>query len=197
MPIFAVLQAMGFLVRVDEEVREVVEVLEGLGKLCHRSSSVADNPAKALAKRLDGQLATVYGSAGLMAAAAMRFKCDLNEYAKVPAFWNYLPELDHNEIEGWGGDTEVARRHLVPVFLRDPEEHERVGLRFKITKRLIEPHVADVVELWPEGRSDLARLMSTIFVTQLASIYVGLARGVDPGPVEILDRLKADLAQES
>jgi hypothetical protein len=35
-----------------------------------------------------------------------------------------------------------------------------------------------------------------IFVTQLASIYVGIARGVDPGPVEILEQLKTDLAKE-
>ena len=196
LPLLAVLQEMGFLVRTHEEVEETIDVLERLGKLCHRSRPIADNPAKSLAKRLDGKIAVVYGGAGIMAAAAMRFKCDLNEYAKVPAFWNFIPELNHNEVEGWGGGSEVAKEHLVPVLLRDPEEHERNALRFETTKRLIEPYAADVVELWPEGSSDLARLFSMVFVTQLASIYVGLARGVDPGPVEVLVQLKAQLAEE-
>jgi glucose/mannose-6-phosphate isomerase len=195
LPILAVLQEMGFLVRMKQDVDEAIEVLEHLGKLCHRSRSVADNPAKGLAARLDGKVAMIYGS-GIMATAAMRFKCDLNEYAKVPAFWNFLPELDHNEIEGWGGGAEVTRKYLVPVLLRDPDELERIALRFEITKGLIAPHAADVVEVWPEGTCGLARLLSVVFVTQLASIYVGLARGVDPGPVEVLERLKAELANE-
>jgi glucose/mannose-6-phosphate isomerase len=196
LPILAVLEAMGFLVRMKEDVLEAIEVLEDLGKRCHRSRSITENPAKSLAQSLDGKVAVAYGSAGLMTTAAMRFKCDLNEYAKVPAFWNYLPELDHNEIEGWGGHTEVGREYLVPVLLRDPHEHHRIARRFEITKKLIEPHVADIVELWPEGTSNLARLLSMIFVTQLASIYVGIARDVDPGPVEILEQLKADLAKQ-
>ena len=196
LPILAVLQEMGFLVRMDEDVEETVDVLERLGKLCHRSQPVADNPAKSLAKRLDGKIAVVYGGAGPMATAAMRFKCDLNEYAKVHAFWNFIPEANHNEVEGWGGASDVARENLVPVFLRDPEEHERIALRFDVTKELVETYASDVVELWPEGSSVLARLFSMVFVTQLASIYVGLARGVDPGPVEVLERLKAQLTEE-
>ena len=43
----------------------------------------------------------VYGGHGLSAVAAYRFKCDLNEYGKTPAFADWLPELDHNEIVGW------------------------------------------------------------------------------------------------
>jgi glucose/mannose-6-phosphate isomerase len=197
LPILAVLQEMGFLVRMKDDVDETIEILERQGKLCHRSRSVADNPAKSLARKLDGKVAVAYGTPGLMATAAMRFKCDLNEYAKVPAFWNFLPEADHNEVEAWGGGAEVVAGQLVAVMLRDPEEHHRNSLRFEVTKRLISSHGAGVIELWPEGTSDLARLISMIFVTQLASIYVGLARGVDPGPVEVLERLKSQLAQET
>ena len=194
-PILAVLQQMGFLVRTEADVYETIEVLDRLGKLCHRSRSTRDNPAKALAKRLDGKVPVVYGSEGLTRTAAMRFKTDLNEYAKVPAFWNYLPELDHNEIEGWSGAGDV-REHLAVVLLRDPEEHPRNSLRFEVTRRLIRPLVSDVVELRPEGTCALARLFSLVFVTQLASIYVGLARGVDPGPVDVLEALKTELSKE-
>ena len=197
LPILAVLQEMGFLVRMQADVEETVEILERLGKLCHRSLPAGENPAKSLALRVSGKVPVAYGTPGLMATAAMRFKCDLNEYAKVPAFWNFLPEADHNEVEAWGGGAEAVRDDLVAILLRDQQEHQRNALRFEITKRLIESSGADVIELWPEGSSDLARLLSMIFVTQLASIYVGLARGVDPGPVEVLERLKAELAQES
>ncbi|MGH2755524.1 MAG: SIS domain-containing protein, partial [Actinomycetota bacterium] len=114
----------------------------------------------------------------------------------VPAFWNHLPELDHNEIEGWGNGSELVREHFTVVLLRDADEHQRNALRFDVTKRLIEPLVSDIVELRSEGSSALARLFSMVFVTQLASIYVGLARGIDPGPVNVLESLKNELAKE-
>ncbi|MDQ4025946.1 MAG: bifunctional phosphoglucose/phosphomannose isomerase, partial [Actinomycetota bacterium] len=122
------------------------------------------------------------------------FKCDLNEYGKAPAFWNQLPELDHNEIVGWNQLSELTRSKFVLVLLRDAGEHERIAIRFEVTRRLVEDSFADVVEVHSEGSSLLARLLSLIFVTQLAAIYVGLAYGIDPGPVEVIQRLKAELA---
>ena len=80
------------------------------------------------------------------------------------------------------------------MFLRDRGEHERVALRFEITKPLIERNVAEVVEVWSEGDGVVARLLSLIFVTQMAAIYVGLGYGVDPGPVEVIQRLKTELS---
>jgi glucose/mannose-6-phosphate isomerase len=83
----------------------------------------------------------------------------------------------------------------VTVILRDVEEHPRVALRMDITKRLIEDNVAEVVEVRAEGHSVLARVLSLVFVTQLAAIYVGLSYGVDPGPVAVIQQLKSELAQ--
>ena len=57
----------------------------------------------------------IYGG-GLTTAAAYRWKCELNENAKLPAFSNTLPELDHNEIAGWEGG-EGSR--LAAVFIED------------------------------------------------------------------------------
>jgi glucose/mannose-6-phosphate isomerase len=138
----------------------------------------------------------VYGGYPLGSVAAYRFKCDLNEYGKTPAFWNQLPELDHNEIVGWNQLADLTSEKFVAVLLRDSEEHERVSLRFDITRRLIEQNLAEVVEVTTEGISPMARLLSLVLVTQLASIYVGLAYGIDPAPVEVIQQLKAELASK-
>ena len=80
-------------------------------------------------------------------------------------------------------------------MLRDEQEHSRVSLRFEVTKHLIEHSAAEVVELSTAGVSPLARVLSLIYVTQLAAIYVGLGNGVDPGPVEVIQKLKSELAE--
>lgn len=193
LPILAVMNEMGVSPDLQADMDETIKVLSEMAPRCHRERSVTENPAKDLAARIKDRIPVVYGGYGVGATAAYRFKCDLNEYGKTPAFWNEIPELDHNEIVGWNKLDDLTSRHFVVVLLREPGEHERVNLRFDVTRRLIEDRVAEFIEVNAEGESVLARLLSLIFVTQLASIYVGLAYGVDPGPVDVIMKLKDEL----
>ena len=194
MPLLASLQNMGLIPEVADDVDETSKVVAEIAARCHRSVPAAQNPAKELALKPHGKIPVIYGGSGLGATAAMRFKSDLNEYGKAPAFWNFFPELNHNEIVGWNKVAEVTKEHFVLVLLREEGEHPRIKHRFEITQGLIEDQVGEVVELHAEGASSLARLMSLIFITQLAAIYLGLANNVDPGPVESIMKLKSELA---
>ncbi len=195
LPILAVLVRVGLAPDLRSDVDDAIDVLGDIASRCHRKRAQVENPAKSLAARLTGRIPVVYGGQGLGATAAYRFKCDLNEYGKTPAFWGTLPELDHNEIVGWHELAELTSRNFVLVLLRDEEEHPRIKLRFEITRSLIEHRFADVIEIQAEGTSALARLLSLILVTQLAAIYVGLAKEVDPGPVDVIQKLKSDLSK--
>jgi glucose/mannose-6-phosphate isomerase len=195
MPLLASLQNMGLIPEMAEEVDETVKVVSEMAAKSIRSIPAGDNPAKQLAAKLIGKIPVIYGGHGVGGTAAMRFKCDLNEYGKSPAFWNFFPELNHNEVVGWNKVADVTKEHFVLVLLREEGEHPRIVHRFEITEGLIHGHFNEVVEVHAEGLSPLARLMSLIFITQLAAIYVGLAHGVDPGPVETIMKLKSELAK--
>lgn len=194
LPLLAVLDKMGLVSEMSADVEETVAVLEDLAVRCDRSVPAATNPAKALANDLRGKIGVIYGGSAVSQTAAMRFKCDINEYGKVPAFWNAFPELDHNEIVGWTGLTEITKETFHLVHLRDADESPRVALRFEITHDLVGQNLAGMTEVRSEGVSPLARLFSLVFITQLASIYVGLAQEVDPGPVAVIQELKSRLA---
>ena len=194
LPILAVLVQTGLVPDMRQDMEEAIEVLGEMASRCHRKRPTDENPAKQLAAKIQGRVPVVYGGTGVGATAAYRFKCDLNEYGKTPAFWHELPELDHNEIVGWNQLSDLTRSSFALVFLRDRAEHDRIGLRFDITRSLIERNVAEITEVWAEGDGVVARLLSLIFITQLAAIYVGLGYGVDPGPVEVIQRLKSELS---
>ncbi len=196
MPLFGILVEMGLVPEMRDDVNDAVAVLGDVAERCHRKHPAGSNPAKDLAAKISGKVPVIYGGYGVGATAAYRFKCDLNEYAKTPAFWNVLPELDHNEIVGWNQLSDVTSERFVLILLRDPEDHDRVALRFDITKRLVEDGLADVVEIGAEGANPLARVLSLVLITQLASIYLGLSYGVDPAPVEVIQKLKAELAEK-
>ncbi|MDQ5873776.1 MAG: bifunctional phosphoglucose/phosphomannose isomerase [Actinomycetota bacterium] len=194
MPLLAALAKVGLVPDMQEDVDDAVAVLSDIASRCHRKHGAPDNPAKALAEKLKGRVPIVYGGYGLGSVAAYRFKCDLNEYAKTPAFAGVLPELDHNEIVGWRRLSELTSENFINVLLIDPKEHPRVALRFEITRGLISEALPSFCEVTAEGERPLARLLSLILVTQLASIYLALSYGEDPGPVEVITALKNELA---
>jgi glucose/mannose-6-phosphate isomerase len=193
LPLLAVLDRMELIPPQEDDVEEAADVLEGVLAGCHRKSPTSDNRAKSVAERLVGKIPLVYGGHGLGATAAYRFKCDLNEYAKTPAFWNELSELNHNEIESWRANE--LTKNFVLVLLRDRNDHPSISQRFDITKELIGNRAENALEIESEGQSPLARLLSLLLVTQLAAIYLALVRGIDPGPVEVIEKLKKKLAE--
>ncbi len=186
-----VLVALGL----DAGLDEAVEVQAELTAATARTVPSSDNHAKQLALRLaSGSVPLAWGARGLGAVAAYRLKCQLNENAKVPAFWAEVPELDHNEIVGFQEPSPLSG-NLGLVLLRDPQgEHERIATRFTATEELVRQRFAWIAEVAAAGISPVARLASLLLLADLASVYTALELGHDPTPIPSIDRLKQALA---
>jgi glucose/mannose-6-phosphate isomerase len=153
----------------------------------------ADGLAKRLARALHGTVPVVAG-AGITTPIAYRWKTQVNENAKAPAYALELPELDHNEIAGWAAAAEFGR--FSAVFLDDCDMHPRVKERIELTAQIVAPGAAGVHRVESRGQTAVERVFSLVLLGDLVSIYLAGLRGVDPQPVEVLDRLKAELAAE-
>jgi len=151
-----------------------------------------DSLAKSIARGLAGTTPVIAG-AGLTSPIAYRWKTQINENAKLPAFSNELPELDHNELVGWEGARELGR--FSAVFLDDSDAHPRVKERMDLTERLIADNAAASFRLETRGQTAIERVVSLVLLGDLVSIYLAALRGVDPGPVKALDELKTALAE--
>jgi glucose/mannose-6-phosphate isomerase len=148
--------------------------------------------AKELAARLEGSIPVVYGGA-LTAPVSYRWKTQINENAKLPAFSKEFPEVDHNEIEGWEGIGDGAA--LSCVMLTDRDQHPRMRRRFELTAELIEPHASHVETIETEGESRTERLLWAVMLGDLVSLELAALRGVDPMTVVLIERLKDQLGR--
>jgi glucose/mannose-6-phosphate isomerase len=148
--------------------------------------------AKTLARALNGTVPIIAG-AGLTTAIAYRWKSQINENAKSPAYSQELPEMDHNEIEGWVSASDFGR--FSAVFLDDDDTHPRVKERMELTSRLIKPGSAGVHRVNSRGRTTVERVFSLVLLGDLVSLYLAVLRGVDPEPVELLQALKSELTR--
>jgi len=161
-----------------------------------RDQLVSDvNPALELAERLDRQIPVVYGGGGLGLAAATRWKCQINENAKAPAFFNVHPELCHNEICGWGQHGDVTRQVLQVVDLRHEYEHPQLARRFELVDDVLGEVVGGVHQVVAEGDGPLAQLFDLVLFGDFVSLHLAYLAGVDPGPIPILDDLKRRMAE--
>ncbi len=149
------------------------------------------NLAKELAERALDSCICTYG-AGPTVAAAYRWKTQINENAKLPAFAAELPEADHNEIVGWQGAARQGR--FFAVFLEDADQHPRTRRRIEVTAKLIEPEASGTAIVHSRGNGRLERLLSLVMLGDLTSIYLAVLRELDPTPVNAIERLKAELA---
>ena len=156
-----------------------------------RESESLQARAKEIADRLDGAAPAVIHGADLTAPVANRWKTQINENAKLPAFHSELPESDHNEVCGWSGESAAP---MAAVFLEDCDQHPRERRRFELTAEIAAEGAAAVLRLETEGETRVERLLWATLLGDLVSLEVADRLGVDPVKVEALDRIKAGMA---
>jgi glucose/mannose-6-phosphate isomerase len=151
------------------------------------------NPARELARKIGRTIPLVYGGGALGRVAAQRFKNDVNENAKAPAFWASYPELNHNEICGWGQHGDVTRQVFSLVQLHHGYEHARLTKQMRLSRDLVEEVFVQVLEVEAEGEGRLAQLLDLMYLGTWVSCYLALDNDVDPGPIDAIAQLKAAL----
>jgi glucose/mannose-6-phosphate isomerase len=193
-PLCVVLFRMGMLPEAHAGLMRAQQQLARRREQCKLDADPATNPARELARRIDRTIPIIYGIGGLGGVAAMRWKQSMNENAKAPAFWNFYPELDHNEIAGWGQHGDVTRQVFTLIELGHGLEHAQLDRRAVATRELIEETLHQVLRVEAAGEGRLAQVLDLIYLGDWTSYYLALANDVDPGPIDAITQLKEQLA---
>lgn len=193
-PLALLMEHLGILTGISGEIEETAAVLEEMRNKLNPGVSPADNPAMKIARKIKGSIPVIWGTAGISEAAALRWKAQINENAKSPAYYNVFPELNHNEIVGFETPASLLP-NLSIIILRDRFDNERVKKRIEISSGIIRERVKNLIEVESRGNSWLARFYSLTYTGDYASVYLALEYGLNPTPVAVIDYLKNELAK--
>ena len=191
--LLGVTHQLGLVRDYTEDVAESAQVMEGWQQEIDIDIPQAQNPAKKLAERIHGSLPIVYG-AGFLSAVANRWKTQFNENAKHWAFFEVLPELNHNAVVGLG-IPDVIRDTSVVLMLRSDQEPKRIRERWDVTRELLSRERVTVEEIHGRGEYPLTQMLSLIHFGDFVSFYVAMLNEVDPTPVDTIAFLKQRLAE--
>jgi len=195
--------ALPELVAALVHVLEEAKILATKGKLLESASTstralvdsvggsvpLKRNPAKQAASSLYGHLPLLVGSEENV-SVLRRFKNELNENSKEPAFFYSLPEAFHNDIEGLNALKSLSNPQ--PIILRDlnQEENERLEVN-KLSETISRFGYAPPLFFSGIGDERFGWLFSAITFGDFVSFYLAMLNGVDPSELTLIPDFKA------
>jgi glucose/mannose-6-phosphate isomerase len=149
-----------------------------------------NNHAKQIALEVIGKSAVIYAGPKL-APAAYKWKIGFNENAKHVAWWNQYPEFNHNEFMGW--TKQPVDKPYAVIDLRSNLEHPRVQKRFEVSERLLSGMRPAPIVVEAQGDTLLKQMLWTIAFGDFVTIYTALLNGINPAPVDLIEKFKKAL----
>ena len=177
---------------IDEE-----EMLEKMGKLVDDfHPEEFEEKGKKMAERLHGYVPIIYSSEENY-ALAYNWKIKFNETGKIPAFYNVLPELNHNEMTGF--DVKDATRKLSDkfcfIFLQDEKDHIKIKERINIVSKLYEDRDLQTYKFEISGENIFHKIFNTLVVADFASYFTAEAYGLESEQVPMVEEFKKLIEQ--
>ncbi|MEX2007856.1 MAG: SIS domain-containing protein [Candidatus Levyibacteriota bacterium] len=142
-----------------------------------------------LAKKMKGKTIVIYSSPKYK-PLSMVWKIKINENSKVPAFWNFFPEMNHNEMVGF---TNPQAKFFI-LMIRDLEDDQRNIRRYAASAKLLREKGVECEIIDMENHDVFYKMFSNIAIADWASYYLALEYKQDPTPVKMVEDLKKILA---
>ncbi|MFZ5982315.1 MAG: bifunctional phosphoglucose/phosphomannose isomerase, partial [Patescibacteria group bacterium] len=179
------------MIQVLLNAKLIQEDPETIEKSAHELTALSDElekSGKEISQKLFRKTPIIY-TTDKYRALAMITKIKINENAKTPAFWNFFPELNHNEMVGF--TLPQADFHVLTIL--DSKEHPQNIKRINITAELFQKKGIATTIFEIKGSKIFSRIFSTLILGDWISYYLALSYGQDPTPVEMVEDLKRRL----
>lgn len=173
----------------DSSFLKSIEYLEAQEQKFKFNTHTSGNIAKVLALKFHNKIPVIYAT-GYLKSVAKRFKSQLNENSKSFSFYEILPELDHNALEGILPD----KNNIIITSLESNYDFPRNIKRQNITSELFRNNkiLYERVKFVP-CESQLAEILTLVLFGDFVSYYLAILNKVDPTANKNISSLKGSL----
>jgi len=176
------LVSAGVLATSDKEM--LLAAAESLSKM------ELEQQGKQIAQLLPGRIPLIYTSDSYWPVARIA-KIKINENSKTPCFWNVLPEMNHNEMVGFSNTQGVG---YFALLLRDLADNSRINRRMEVLAEVLREKGIESKTVEMPGTNKYEKTLGTLMLMDWVSYWLALELGIDPTPVEMVEKFKAAMA---
>ncbi len=193
--LYGILASLGFVSRGQFE-KDVLATITHLEKQIktryHVEVPTEKNPVKQLALQLKGHIPYVISA---YESISYRWRNEFNENGKTHAFTGVFPEFSHNQLVGWKTNENIP---IYPILVKLGIETERLTEHMDLVHQLLMEldYKFYLLELQSIA-SDFAKFIEASLFASFTSVYFAIANGIDPTPVNIIDKLKTRLKKKN
>ncbi|MEO8784780.1 MAG: bifunctional phosphoglucose/phosphomannose isomerase [Candidatus Saccharimonadales bacterium] len=176
--------------QVVDQLPQVAQFMKTSVEAWQPTVATKANQAKQIAQELMGKSIVVY-SGPKLSPVAYKWKISFNENAKHVAWVNQLPEFNHNEFIGWS--KQPVNKPYAVIDLRSKMENPRIQKRFEVSARLLSGLRPEPIVVEAQGKTLAEQLVWTAALGDFVSIYLALLGGINPSPVDLVEKFKLAL----
>lgn len=167
-----------------------MKTLSSLASSLHPEES--EESGRALAAELSGSVPVIYASRANQ-AIAMNWKIKLNETGKIPAFYNTLPEMNHNEMTGFDAveNTRALSSAFHIVCLHDDADHPRIKKRMNVMENVLGKRGLPVMSVDISDPNPWQKFFSALLLADWIAVATAEANGAEPEQVPMVEEFKA------
>lgn len=187
---FSLVQLVAIFTKLNFVASQRLIEIERGRQILEQELDCIHSEAKKVAAILQDKVPVVYAGANYE-AITIRAKQQFNENSKELGWQHVIPEMNHNELVGWGGGDD---RYAV-WFLQTGDLSERNQKRFEISVDITKKHSQSVHVSEVVGSSIIEKSIYLIHLIDWASLYLSNLKNGDPIEIRTIDFLKGELAK--
>ncbi|OGY93819.1 MAG: hypothetical protein A2406_00460 [Candidatus Komeilibacteria bacterium RIFOXYC1_FULL_37_11] len=184
--------ALGFSCRALLKAMKQNQANKNLHQLAKTlSGQKYEKAGKKLAQQLKNRVPIVYSSEHNL-ALAYNWKIKFNETGKIPAFYNVLPELNHNEMTGFdvADKTKNLSKNFSFIFIQDNKDHSQLKKRMAVTGQLYQKRGLPIINIKLSGHNRWQEIFANLLLADWASYYTSQGYGLESEQVPMVEEFK-------
>lgn len=138
-----------------------------------------------------GPLIPIIYSSEKNQSLAYYLKIMINETSKTPAFTDWFPELNHNEMSGF--TLSDSAKPFCLITIEDSDDYPRIQKRMDLTEKIISERGAQAIRLKLAGENRSEKFWRCIALAIQVSLALAEQKKVDPAETLLIENFKRDL----
>lgn len=149
---------------------------------------------KNISRAVSGKIPIIYSSRR-NEQVAYNWKIKFNETGKIPAFFNVVPELNHNEMAGLERlpTTRDILKNFHFIFVLDESDHPQVQKRMTVLQEILKEQSRPVTSVFLEGQTRFERIFNSLLLADWSALYTARENKTEPEKVDFIENFKDKL----